>query len=83
VPVLYASPNPTLSTKIATDSNGREASRLSTKTQYPWHHSVDKKPYFLYEKFDVSLIFLSGEKPYPTKSGTFHGDGPPLFESGV
>jgi hypothetical protein len=54
--------------KTATDSSGAKADKVSTTTQYLWHHSVDKKHYFGHVKFGMRFfIFLTRKSMFNKK----------------
>jgi hypothetical protein len=63
--LFFAYLNTTLRLKTATDSSGPKAGNLSTKIQFPWHHSEDAKHYFYHDKFEVRLVMSFKRKSMP------------------
>jgi hypothetical protein len=69
--MFYASLHATLSSKTATESRGLNVGNKSIKNQHLWHHSVHKKHYSLYVKFDVRFVISFMRKSKVNKKGHF------------
>jgi hypothetical protein len=77
--VLYALVNTTVSPTTANDSSCPKVGSLSSKTQHPWHRSVDKKHSYFYAKIDVMCIISFSRKAMFNKKWHFSGGMVDLF----
>jgi hypothetical protein len=60
--------------KTATHFSGAKVGHCFMKIQHPWHHSVDKKHFFLHVKFGVRFTISSTIKSKPNEKCHFPGE---------
>lgn len=66
--------------QTAPDPSRLKLVNLSAKTQWLWHHAVDKKHYSLHVKFEGCVYDLFHEKiHFQQKTALFTGDGLSYF----